>query len=452
MDITLRSLWCTLFYFLQPIPVPLGKNGLKGEQWSLVLNNMHLIGSPVDLHSVERDLATWFRQFPPLKRVLIVPPDITRSHSLAGTVLTVLRKLLPHSEMDVLPALGTHTPMTEQERRALFGDAYEGLRFIEHDWRHGVREMGEIPSHVLEEVSGGRVNYSIKVGINEHLFDPEYDLILSVGQVVPHEVVGMANYTKNIVVGCGGKDMIDKSHFLGAVCGMESIMGRSETPVRQVFDYAEEHFLKDLPIIYLLTVTQTYGEHTDLMGFFAGRGRELFQKAAARSQEVNITLLPKAIQKAVVYLDEQEFKTTWLGNKAIYRTRMAMATNGELVILAPGVRRFGEDPQIDELIRKFGYSGTTRILELTKNHPELANNLSAAAHLIHGSAEGRFTITYAVRHLRRDEVETVGYEYLAYDEALETYPLDRFVAGWNTLSEKKFIISAIQTRIVGHKE
>lgn len=399
----------------------------------MVLNNMHQIGSPVDLCTLERDLSTWFKQFSSLKRVLIIPPDITRSHSLAGTVLTMLRKLLPHTQMDVLPALGTHTSMTEQERRALFGDAQKDLRFMDHDWRRGVREIGEIPSHFVEDVSGGRVNYSITVSVNEHLFDPEYDLILSIGQVVPHEVVGMANYTKNIVVGCGGKDMIDKSHFLGAVCGMESIMGRSETPVRQVFDYAEEHFLKDLPIVYLLTVTQTYGEQTDLMGFFAGRGKELFQEAAARSQEVNITLLPRGVQKAVVYLDPQEFKTTWLGNKAIYRTRMAMASHGELVIMAPGIRRFGEDPQIDELIRKFGYSGTTSILELTKNHGELWDNLSAAAHLIHGSSEGRFTITYAVRHLSQEEVETVGYKYLAYDEALKTYPLDRLVEGWNTL-------------------
>lgn len=407
------------------------------------MNNMYLTGGPIDLHDLERELGAWLKQFSALDRILVIPPDITRAHSLAGTVLTMLRNILPHTQMDVLPALGTHTPMTEQERAALFGEAGIGLNFIDHDWRHGVREIGEIPSHFLEEVSGGKISYSIQVGVNKHLFNRDYDLILSIGQVVPHEVVGMANYTKNIVVGCGGKDMIDKSHFLGAVCGMESIMGRSETPVRQVFHYAEEHFLQNLPIAYLLTVTQTHSEGTDLMGFFAGRGRELFQTACARSQEVNITLLPHPIQKAVVYLDPQEFKTTWLGNKAIYRTRMAMATGGELVIMAPGVRRFGEDPQIDELIRQFGYAGTDRVLELTKTNPQLKKNLSAAAHLIHGSSEGRFTITYAVRYLSKEEIEGVGYEYLSYDEGLKTYPLSQLSEGWNRLptGEEIFFIS-----------
>jgi hypothetical protein len=82
--------------------------------------------------------------------------------------------------------------------------------------------------------------------------------------------------------------------------------------------------------------------------------------------------------------------STWLGNKAVYRTRMAMADGGELIILAPGVKEFGEDHEIDRLIRKYGYRGTPATLAAVKANEELRNNLSAAAHLIHGSSEGRF--------------------------------------------------------------
>jgi hypothetical protein len=123
----------------------------------------------------------------------------------------------------------------------------------------------------------------------------------------------------------------------------------------------------------------------------------------------------------VVYLDPSEFKSTWLGNKAIYRTRMAMADGGELLILAPGVKEFGEDKQIDALIRKYGYFGTGKTLEAVRQHDDLRDNLGAAAHLIHGSSEGRFNITYAPGHLTRAEIEGAGFAYADLGEMLKRY-------------------------------
>jgi len=131
--------------------------------------------------------------------------------------------------------------------------------------------------------------------------------------------------------------------------------------------------------------------------------------------------MDKPIQKAVVYLDPREFKSTWLGNKAIYRTRMAMADGGELIILAPGIRKFGEDETIDGLIRKYGYKGRENTLKQFRENADLRENPSAAAHLIHGSSDGRFTITYAVTHLTREEVEGVGFRYMPYEEAAAKY-------------------------------
>jgi hypothetical protein len=129
------------------------------------------------------------------------------------------------------------------------------------------------------------------------------------------------------------------------------------------------------------------------------------------SLEVNLETMSEPIQKAVVYLDPHEFHSTWLGNKAVYRTRMALADGAELIILAPGVRHFGEDSRIDALIRKYGYRGTPETLRAVSANADLAGDLGAAAHLIHGSSEGRFTIRLCPGHLTKEEVESVGFEY-----------------------------------------
>src|SRR5690606_15553534 len=119
--------------------------------------------------------------------------------------------------------------------------------------------------------------------------------------------------------------------------GLDRIMGRDVTPVRKVFDYAEAHFIQDLPLRYVLTVTTAVQGQVAIHGLFAGRSRSLFEAAVKMSQEKNLNFLDKPLQKVVVYLDEKEFKSTWLGNKAVYRTRMAIAKGGELIVLAPGV-------------------------------------------------------------------------------------------------------------------
>lgn len=408
------------------------------------MREIRLSGEDITREEVRLALVSWLSSLQQsLNRVLLVPPDFTRSHSQAGLIVQLLwEELKDSADVYIMPALGTHVPITDEERVTMFGVGIPKERFLVHNWRSDVVKIGEVPARYVEEVSEGRLNYPIDVELNRRLLDKSYDLIVSIGQVVPHEVVGMANYTKNLLVGCGGKSMIDKTHFLGAVYGMERLMGRDHSPVRNVFDYAEEHFLCEMPLQYILTVTKAQGDIAQIKGVFAGRDRSLFEDAVKLSQRENFDLLDRPLKKVVVYLDGTHFKSTWLGNKAIYRTRMAIADGGELIILGPGIERFGEDREIDKLIRKYGYSGTPHILRMVSENADLRENLSAAAHLIHGSSEGRFCITYAPGHLTRDEVESVNFKYMPFPEAIEIYDPQALRDGHNIANgEDIFFIS-----------
>lgn len=377
-----------------------------------------------------------------MKKVLIIPPDITRFHSKAGYITNRYYHLLKHEvDVDILPALGTHKLMTEEQCTMMFGDIpYE--KFIYHDWRNDVVEVGKVPVEFVQEVTNGYWDQEVTIEVNKRILDRQYDLILSIGQVVPHEVIGMANYTKNVLVGCGGKSTINESHMIGAVFGMEKVMGKDHSPVRKVLDYGAETFLSEVPLLYVLTVTTAEQDDVTTHGLFIGEKRVTFECAVELAQKTNINLIDQPMKKVVVYLDPKEFTSTWLGNKAIYRTRLAIENDGELIVLAPGVKEFGEDQTIDRLIRKYGYVGSAKVLELFKNNEDLQMNMSAAAHLIHGSSENRFRVQYAVKNLTKEEVEQVNFEYLHYDETIKVYDPKTLQNGWNTVNnEEIFFIS-----------
>jgi nickel-dependent lactate racemase len=378
----------------------------------------------------------------PRGRVLAVPPDFTRFHSQAGRLTRLAYEYFGDKLTDVLPALGTHTAMTGGQIAEMYAGVPETL-FRVHNWRTGITTLGEVPATFVREVSEGAVDFAWPAQVANLIAGGRHDLILSIGQVVPHEVVGMANYNKNIFVGTGGQEGINKSHFIGAAFGMERMMGRADTPVRRILNYASTHLAGHLPIVYVHTVVGR-GEDDRLVvrGLYVSDDSSGFEKASELSLEVNFEMLAKPLTKVVVYLDPAEFKSTWLGNKAIYRTRMAMADGGELIILAPGLREFGEDQEIDRLIRKYGYRGTPATLAVTKANPELQNNLSAAAHLIHGSSEGRFGITYCPGHLTRQEIESVNFKYADLTTMMHRYNQLQLKDGWNNVGgEKIFYVS-----------
>jgi nickel-dependent lactate racemase len=403
-------------------------------------------GSPtavIDATRTRALVAQLVERLKPCRRVLLVPPDFSRYDSGAGELAALLYEGLHETAtVEVLPALGTHRPMLAEECRAMFpGIPQAAFRF--HAWRSDLVKLGEVPADLIHQQSGGRLKYTIACEINRTLVEGKWDHIISLGQLVPHEVAGIANHAKNIFVGVGGADTINKTQFLGAVCGMERAMGRLDTPVRAVLDYMATHLGRHLPIVYVLTVRGRDERGTIVTrGLFAGDDAACFRRGGALCQTVNVALLDEPVQQAVIYLPPKKYSSTWLGNKAIYRMRMAMADGGELLAVGPGIKRFGEDDQIDRLIRTYGYFGTPRTLDLVQRDAELQDNLAVAAHLIHGSSEGRFRISYAAGGLSRAEIEAAGYAWAEPDVALQRLLAANPADGLQTLSGRQiFFVS-----------
>ena len=288
-------------------------------------------------------LTSCFQRLGPRQRVLAIPPDFTRFNSRAGLLTCLTHDYYGDRLVDVMPALGTHFPMPDWQLNRMFPGVPKSL-FREHRWRDDVVTIGEVPAEFVSAVTDGIWTRPWPAQLNRLVWQGGHDLILSIGQVVPHEVIGMANYNKNLFVGTGGAEGINESHFIGAAYGMERMMGRADTPLRRILNYAQDHFCGHLPLVFVLTVVGVKPRGGLVTrGLFIGDDHECFARAAALAVEVNFSVLREPLQRVVVYLDPEEFHSTWLGNKAIYRTRMAIADGGSLVVLAPGVKTFGEE-------------------------------------------------------------------------------------------------------------
>lgn len=376
------------------------------------------------------------------KRVLLLPPDITRMHSGAGWITETFYNLLAaEADVHVIPTLGQHEPHTPEQNRQMFG-LIPNERIHAHDWRAGVVEVGEISAEYVKSATHGAADWKIPIWLNDKLMREPWDWIINIGHVVPHEVLGFANHNKNYFIGLGGKELICASHMAAACCGIENNLGNLVTPVRQCFNKAEDEFLSKLPDFYVQVVlARDKSGHLAHTGVFVGDDLQTYLDAAMLARDQNITVLDEPLKKVVCVMQGDEFFSTWVANKAVYRTRMAMADGGELLILAPGLKRFGEQPDVDSLIRKYGYCGTPRVMELYKHNADMQDLAHATAHLIHGSSEGRFRITYAPGHLSQAEMEQVNFGYADLNEMLARYPIDKMKEGFNDIAgERIFFI------------
>ncbi len=371
------------------------------------------------------------------KKVLLLPPDITRAHSGAGFITERLYQIFSKKGADVhvIPTLGQHVPHTPEQNRWMFGSIPEE-KIHAHDYKSGVTRLGEVPSSVVKKVTDGVVDWPMPVAINSLLLDGKWDLVMNIGHVVPHEVLGFANHNKNYLIGLGGKETLCASHMMAACCGIENNLGSLVTPLRACFNYAEDRFLSSIPDCYVMVVMR-YGSDGNLVhsGFFVGNDLDTYLEAAKLSREQNVTIVDRPIKKIVAVMQGDEFYSTWVANKAVYRTRMAMADGGELLIIAPGLKRFGEQPEIEAIIRKYGYVGTPKVMQLWRENPDLQDFANGTAHLMNGSSEGRFTIRYAPGNISQADMENVNFAYADLNETLERYNPARLKTGWNTLPD-----------------
>lgn len=370
------------------------------------------------------------------KRVLLLPPDITRMHSGAGRLTELLyHQFAGEADVHVIPTLGQHVPHTPDENRAMFGTVPED-RIHAHDWRGGCVRVGEVPASFVREATAGKADWAMPVSLNRMLMDEPWDLIVNVGHVVPHEVLGFANHNKNYFIGLGGKDLICTAHMAAAACGIENNLGTLTTPVRACFNKMESDYLGHLPDLYVqIVMARDAANSLVTTGLYVGDDLETYLAAARQSRDQNITTFDEPLKKVVCVMQADEFRSTWVANKAVYRTRMAIADGGELLVIAPGLRRFGEQPEVDALIRKYGYAGTERVKALYRTNADMQDLAHATAHLIHGSSEGRFTIRYAPGHLTRAEIESVNFAHADLGETLARYRPDTLKDGWNRLPD-----------------
>jgi nickel-dependent lactate racemase len=370
------------------------------------------------------------------KRVLLLPPDLTRAHSGVGRLTEMLyQQLAAEADVHVIPTLGQHVPHTPAENRRMFG-SIPNERIHAHDWRGGCVRVGEVSAEFVRHACGGVADWPIPVFLNRMLIEEPWDWIINVGHVVPHEVLGFANHNKNYFIGLGGKDSICAAHMLAATCGIENNLGNLVTPTRACFNKAEDEFLGRLSDLYV-QVVMARNERNELVhtGLFVGDDLETYLQAARQSREQNITLFEEPVNKIVCVMQADEFVSTWVANKAIYRTRMALADGGELIVIAPGLKRFGEQPEVDQFIRKYGYCGTPRVAAGYRANADMRDLGHATAHLIHGSSEGRFTITYAPGHLTSAEIEGVHFRYADLAATLARYRPDHLKEGWSTTAD-----------------
>ena len=369
------------------------------------------------------------------KKVLLLPPDITRAHSGAGKITKILYDFYASmANVYVIPTLGQHLPHTPEQNMWMFGDIPEN-KILAHDWKKDGKRIGTIPAEYVKNITEGKANWEIPVNINRLVLEEKWDIIMNIGHVVPHEVLGFANHNKNYFIGLGGKEMICASHMAAACYGIENNLGNLITPLRHCYNKAESEYLGHLPDAFIQVVMK-YNNKGKFVhsGFYCGDDTDTYLLAAKQSMDENITRTPP-LKKVVAIMQGDEFFSTWVANKAIYRTRKAMADGGELIIIAPGLKRFGEQDEVDKIIRKYGYVGTPKVMELWKKHEELQDLTHATAHLIHGSSEGRFKITYAPGQLSKDEIESVNFNYMNFDEAMELYNPSKLQNGFNTLPD-----------------
>ncbi|KJS03079.1 MAG: hypothetical protein VR65_02210 [Desulfobulbaceae bacterium BRH_c16a] len=273
------------------------------------------------------------------KKVLVLTPDTTRTCPLP-LMIRCLGELLGKSaaHLDFMVALGTHTPLPEERILALYGisatdrqERWAGSQFLNHRWDlpNTLARIGWIEADEIEELSGGKLSERVPVDINRAIF--EYDLIVILGPVFPHEVVGYSGGAKYLFPGISGGEFLHAFHWLGAVVTCPGTIGIKHTPVREVINRAMRFI--DIPVHCLAMVVKSA---TELYGLFGGDYKKAWSLAADLSERVHVVVKEKPYH-TVFGVCPPMYDEIWTGGKVMYKLEQVVADSGRLIIYAPHI-------------------------------------------------------------------------------------------------------------------
>src|SRR6266550_8865879 len=340
----------------------------------------------------------------PGARVLTIIPDKTRDDN-TDLLFPFAAEILAErqiAQLDALVAQGTHVPMTDEEKRSkIGGDSVPGLGHIyDHQWNvpEELVTIGELSAERVTELTGGLITDAVSVNLNRRLGPGVYDTIIIFSATVPHEVAGFAGGAKYLFPGVAGPDLTHATHWLGALAGIENVIGRVETPTRHMIEAAAD-FVAAQILTLNSVITREEDNRLRTHALFAGDFRDAFRRAAEVSRQVHIKYTGQKYQRVVALLDEH-YDELWVGGKASYKLGAIIEEGGELIIYAPHLRSISETH--GRLIEKYGYAPLETVREMVAYSDELRANLCIAAHLAHVSygssrnAEGHIIPRYRI--------------------------------------------------------
>jgi len=324
----------------------------------------------------------------PGERVLAIIPDKTRddnTHELFPIASDFLTKRGVAS-FDALVAQGTHPSMSVAQKLSKIGNADFRGSLFDHRWDDPdeLITLGELSVATVHELTGGLINHAVPVSINKLLAPGIYDTVLVFGATVPHEVAGFAGGAKYFFPGVAGPELTHTTHWLGALAGIENIIGQVETPTRRLIEAAAN--LIPARIISLNTVVSRSDGELVTYALFTGDIKHAFRRAAEVSRQVHIRYTGRKYKRVIALLDPH-YDELWVGGKASYKLGAIIEEGGELIINAPHLTKLSETH--GELIEKYGYAPLESVRDMLGVSEELRENLCIAAHLAHVAYAGR---------------------------------------------------------------
>ncbi|HKS08553.1 MAG TPA: lactate racemase domain-containing protein [Pyrinomonadaceae bacterium] len=325
----------------------------------------------------------------PGERVLAIIPDKTRDDNtdLLFPIATEFLAQCGVAAFDALVAQGTHPPMSREQKLAKIGATSFAGRLFDHRWDvpEELTTLGELSAETVRELTGGLIEHAVSVSINKLLAPGVYDVVVLFGATVPHEVAGFAGGAKYFFPGVAGPELTHTTHWLGALAGIENIIGEVETPTRKLIEAAADLIPARVISLNSVVSRDANGELVTY-ALFTGDFREAFRRAAEVSRQVHIRYTDRKYQTVVALLDPH-YDEMWVGGKASYKLGAIIEDGGELIIYAPHLTKISETH--GALIERYGYAPLEVVRDMLGASAELRENLCIAAHLVHVSYAGR---------------------------------------------------------------